>query len=278
MKNILFVIIALLFIGCIDNPEKTANDEFVELSKDKEFIESHDEPNDVQAKLVGSMIKISVEGQEDANAYFIKSKMESNQYLFLIHEWWGLNDFVKLHGDRMYEELGDVNVIALDLYDGNVATTRENAMEYMKEAEESRINSIINAGIVRAGENAEIATIGWCFGGGWSLKTALSAGDNTIACIMFYGMPVDNVEELKQLNSDVLFIYGKQDQWINEEVANTFEVNMKLAGKRLVVKAYDADHAFANPSSEHYIEEAAKNANREALNFIYERSFGIRTN
>ena len=84
-------------------------------------------------------------------------------------------------------------------------------------------------------------------------------------------MPIEKMEELLPLNSDILFIYGTQDQWINENVATVFEENMNRAGKELQVLAFDADHAFANPSSEHYVEEAAQKANEAALLYLRER-------
>jgi carboxymethylenebutenolidase len=43
---------------------------------------------------------------------------------------------------------------------------------------------------------------------------------------------------------------------------------MKLAGKKLTVDAYDADHAFANPSSPRYNEEAARNARSAVKAFL----------
>ena len=131
--------------------------------------------------------------------------------------------------------------------------------------------TLINATIATLPADAEIATIGWCFGGGWSLRAALQAGNKTIACAMYYGMPVNKVDELAKLNSDVLFIYGKQDQWINKEVATTFQENMVDANKNAEVLAFDADHAFANPSGDHYKEEAAQEANKKAYEFLKER-------
>ena len=119
--------------------------------------------------------------------------------------------------------------------------------------------------------DAKVATIGWCFGGGWSLKTALAAGDKTVATVMYYGMPVEDVEKLKELNSDVLFVWPIQDQWINEEVVTKFTANMKAAEKQLDVLTFDADHAFANPSSEKFIETAAQEANAAALAYLKER-------
>jgi carboxymethylenebutenolidase len=102
--------------------------------------------------------------------------------------------------------------------------------------------------------------MGWCFGGGWSLKAALLLKEKTKACVMYYGMPEENIDVLKTLASNVVFIHASKDRWINDEVVQKFETNMKTAGKSLQVYRYDADHAFANPSNPKYNEVAAKAA------------------
>jgi carboxymethylenebutenolidase len=138
----------------------------------------------------------------------------------------------------------------------------------MGEMNDSRTASIINGAISYAGNNAHIATIGWCVGGGWSLQTALMAGDKADACIMYYGMPETNQDKLKKLRAPVLGIFAKHDEWINEKVVETFKNDMKASGKKLTVLTYDADHAFANPSNPKYNSTAAADAHKEVLAFL----------
>lgn len=265
-----------LFTACsttekkVEEQERSATEEFSDLADEKEFAEKHDEPLAIEVDAEGEMEKISVEGGDDANIYRIK-KEGSNNYLIVIHEWWGLNNHIISEADQLFEKLGNTNVIALDLYDGKLATTREKATEYMQGADEGRILSIINTVMASLPKEAKVGTIGWCFGGGWSLRAALAGGEKIQACVMYYGMPVQEVDKLKQLNSDVLFIYGVKDQWINEKVATQFEANMKEVEKEIKVLAFEADHAFANPSSEKYIEAAAQEANLAAFQYLKAR-------
>jgi carboxymethylenebutenolidase len=90
---------------------------------------------------------------------------------------------------------------------------------------------------------------------------------------MYYGMPVEDVEKLKTLNCDVLNIWPMKDKWINKVMMDKFEANMKAAGKSLTIKAYDADHGFANPSNPmgNYVETAAKDAYKNTLDFFKAR-------
>ena len=170
-----------------------------------------------------------------------------------------MNNYVMNEATRWSHDL-NINVLAVDLYDGKVATTAEEAGKYMQACDPARANAIIESAAKYAGENADFRTMGWCFGGGWSLQTALLLKDKVKACVMYYGMPEKDVEKLKTLSTDVLMVHAQKDQWINNEVVAGFKKNMEVAGEKLTVLEYDADHAFANPSSPKYNEPAAKEA------------------
>ena len=209
----------------------------------------------------------------EASGYFVKAAKASNRWILVFQEWWGLNDNIKSYSDNLYTELGDVNVIAVDMYDGKLATDRETAGKYMGEFKQERGDQIIRGAIAFAGPNAKIGTVGWCFGGGLSLIASLASGKQAAACVMYYGMPVEDVSKLKMLNCDVLNIWGSQDQWINKAVMDKFEANMKAAGKKLTIKAYDANHGFANPSNPMgaFNEAAYKDALNATLAYFKER-------
>ena len=134
--------------------------------------------------------------------------------------------------------------------------------------QEERAKAIIQGALAFAGREAKIATVGWCFGGGWSLKAAVQAGKQGEACVLYYGMPVQEKEALAALNAPVLAIFAEQDQWITPEVAENFKNLASEANKSVEIKSYDADHAFANPSSPRYNEQAARDANQAALEFL----------
>jgi len=201
----------------------------------------------------------------------VKASKPTKNYVFMIHEWWGLNDYIKQEAEKLQMELGNVTVIALDLYDMKVATNPTDAGKFMGELKPERAMVIINGAIAYAGNSANIYTIGWCFGGGWSLQASLLAAKQSKGCVMYYGQPEKDLTKLKNLNSDVLFVAAFQDQWINKEVVSAFEQEMKSAGKKLTVKSYDADHAFANPSNPKFNKEFAADAHMLAVSFLKER-------
>ncbi len=207
----------------------------------------------------------------NAKGYFLKSNKKSNKWLFVIQEWWGLNDYIKLEAEKYYGDLKNVNVLAIDMYDGKVATTRDSATVYMSNAKKERLETIVNAALSFAGKKAEIFTVGWCFGGGWSLQASLLAANQAKGCVMFYGRPEKEVEKLKPLKCDVIGFFGNYDKGINIETVNTFESNMMAIEKNLTLYRYDAGHGFANPSNPSYNKEFTADAYQKAIAFIKKR-------
>ncbi len=271
MKKLLFI--ALIFPFCALFAQNTccsATSNFANLASNTGFVDVHQLPktaNKMQA--MGKWVEFETPDESTGRAYVVRINAKSNNYLFVFHEWWGLNENVLEEADKWARELGDVNIVALDLYDGKVATTREAAAELMQEADETRIRSIIEGATDFAGPHAEIATLGWCFGGGWSMQAALQLGDQAKGCIIYYGMPEKDPEKLEALNCKVLGIFAEKDQWINRKVVGEYEKAMRLEEKPFETHWFNAEHAFANPSNPIYNEEAAQLANEKTRNFLH---------
>lgn len=279
MKTAILLVLALLTTagGFAQNDgitvcHSSSTKKFANFVLNDEFNNEHPNPREYvhESAVGGDMIKIKCADGMEANAYFIKSAKPSNRWIFVFQEWWGLNDNVKRESENLFSEVGDVNIIALDMYDGKLATDRESAGKYMGEFKQERGDQIVRGALAFAGPNAKVGTVGWCFGGGQSLLASLIAGTQAAACVMYYGMPVEDVALLKTLNCDVLNIWGAQDQWINKSVMDKFEANMKSAGKNLTIKSYDANHGFANPSNPMgaFNEAAYKDAYRNTVEFF----------
>lgn len=280
MKKIILltVLVSLSFVGFgqddITVCHTSSTEKFAMFASNKEFNANHASPR----KYIhisdegGKMIKFKCADGKDANGYVIMADKKTNNWIFVFQEWWGLNDNIKRQSEELFKDLGNVNVLALDMYDGNLATTPEAAGKFMQEFKQERGDIIVKGALEYVGKNAKFGTIGWCFGGGQSLLASLTAGKQAAACVIYYGMPVDDVEKLKKLNCDVLNIWPTKDKWINKEMMDKFDTNMKAAGKNLTTKPYDADHAFANPSSAgNYNEAAAKDAYANTLAFFRAR-------
>lgn len=276
MKRAIPLIIAVFY--CILSEAQTSmnccspTQQFALLASDKNFRAIHQPPLPFVFKNAGGeMIHFATADGKEADAYLVKASSPSQNYLLVFHEWWGLNDYIKQMSDQLQKDLGNINVIALDLYDGKIATTPDEAGKYMQGVSDGRARAIIRGALKYIGSNAKVYTIGWCFGGGWSLQASLMAGQQAAGCVMYYGLPEDNVDKLKKLHCDVLGVFGNKDDWITPKVVDEFVANMKKAGKKLIVHRYDAYHGFANPSGEHHNEPATREAYSYVIRFLKAR-------
>lgn len=277
MKNITllfsFAMFALLaFTRCTsETVTEQSSDAMAKFTSDAAFTKAHEAPQAIDYQAKGQIVEVRTKDGGMTKLYVVKPAEWTNKFLFVIHEWWGLNDQIKQETDRLADSLGNVTVVALDLYDGQVTANPEEAGKIMGSVKPERSQAIVNAALAYAGKDGKIATIGWCFGGGWSLRTSIMAAERGAGCVMYYGMPVEKAEELAPLQVDVLGIFAEQDKWINREVIGKFEALAKATGKKVENHWFDADHAFANPTSPRFKEEAAQKANALALAFIREK-------
>lgn len=240
----------------------------IEASQSK-FAQMHLAPIQVNpANLLGKIVPFNAADGKPGQAYFIPAKKKSDKWLIVIQEWWGLNDNIKMEADQYFKDLGDVNVMAVDMYDGKVAATPDSAMKLMRGADMNRMVALIQGAIKHAGSKAAIYSVGWCFGGMWSLQTAILAGPQAKGSVMYYGRPESNMEKLKSIQCDIIGFFGNLDQSPSPAMVNDFEANMKLAGKNLTAYKYEAGHGFANPSNPSFNAAAKADSYAKAIAFL----------
>jgi carboxymethylenebutenolidase len=188
--------------------------------------------------------------------------------VLLIHEWWGLNDQIKSVAAEFAKE-GYV-ALAADLYGVKAADTRDGARALMQAVKPAEATDTLASWIAwlraRGNTTDKIGTVGWCFGGGWSLSASIAAPVD--ATVIYYGRVNHKPESLKSLKGPVLGHFATRDGWIDRDMVGGFENAMGAAHKKLTAHWYEADHAFANPSSGRYDAEDAKLAWRRTLAFF----------
>jgi carboxymethylenebutenolidase len=184
--------------------------------------------------------------------------------LIVIHEWWGLNDWVKEQASKLADQ--GYAALAIDLYRGKVATTPDEAHEIMRGVPEDRAARDLKAAFdyLASQQNVDkskIGSIGWCMGGGYSLQTALLE-PGLKAAVINYGHLATEPDNLKKINAAILGIFGGQDRGIPVDDVNKFESQLKSLGKTVEIHIYpDAGHAFENPNNKQgYREADAKDA------------------
>jgi carboxymethylenebutenolidase len=204
---------------------------------------------------------------------FLAMPIEEGEYpgVVMIHEWWGLNDNIKEMAKVLAKE-GYI-VFAVDLYDGEVATDRETAMELsgmVNEDQEAALEKMESAVAYLEDQGAtSVGSLGWCFGGGQSLQ--LSMDRNLDATVIYYGQLTDNRTALRDLGSPVLGIFGEEDTSIPVSNVSRFESALNAIGVENEIYIYPGvGHAFANPTGDNFDLEQTRDAWEKTLDFLEE--------
>jgi len=213
-------------------------------------------------------------GKETASGFLaVPDKPGIYPGLIVIHEWWGLNDWVKEQAIKLSEQ-GYV-VLAVDLYRGKIAADPSEAHELMRGLPQDRAIRDMQAGYdylaarkdVKPGR---IGSIGWCMGGGLSLQLAIHS-PRLAACVVNYGSLPTDPNDIQQIGAPVLGNFGADDKGITPADVQAFEKTMRGLNRRIDVKIYPgAGHAFENPNNTTgYRPEAAADAWKRTLAFLH---------
>jgi carboxymethylenebutenolidase len=192
--------------------------------------------------------------------------------VIVIHEWWGLNDWVKEQAEKL-ASLGYV-ALAVDLYRGKVATNAEEAHELMRGLPQDRGVQDLKAAVTYLGTRKEvrpdrIGSIGWCMGGGFSIQLAVH-DPRLRACVVNYGALPTDPNDLQLIGAAVLGNFGADDHGITVADVEAFKKGMTNAQRVFEVKIYPgAGHGFMNPNNKDgYRPEAAADAWSRIINFL----------
>ena len=192
--------------------------------------------------------------------------------VIVIHEWWGLNDNIRAMADRLAGE-GFI-VLAIDLFHGSTADSPEGARQLMLGAVENSASLDDNIRqaydfVSQTAGAPRIGSLGWCFGGGWSLQTAMLLRDDLDAAVIYYGQVTDDEQKLFDITAPILGLFGAEDQGIPVESVQKFEAALERLRKNHDIHIYPgADHAFANPTGNAYNKEFAEDAWQRSLEFL----------
>ena len=192
--------------------------------------------------------------------------------IIMIHEWWGLNDNIRAMADRLAGE-GYI-VFAVDLFRGKIASTPGEARVLMMEAVENPepLRENIRAAFDFVSNTASaprIGSLGWCFGGGWSLNTAQLFPEGLDAAVIYYGQVTADEELLRPIGAPILGLFAADDAGIKVASVEAFRDSLERLRKNYEVHIYPGvGHAFANPSGRNYDAATADDAWRRTLEFL----------
>jgi carboxymethylenebutenolidase len=164
--------------------------------------------------------------------------------------------------------------LAVDLYEGDVATTPDKAREYAAKVRDNpeevkkHLKSAIDFIKSRSEVNPEkTASVGWCFGGHWSYEIAKN-DLGVKASVMYYGA-FSPEDDLKMMKSHILGHFGEKDTSIKVDDVKQFQVTLKtLSGNHEVYIYPNSGHGFANEENPNYNKESADLAWTRTIDFL----------
>ncbi len=225
-------------------------------------------------EVIGEKLPYAEVDNELVYGYFVfpADMVEPLPAVIMIHEWWGLNDGLRAMADRLAGE-GYI-VLAVDLFGGNTATSPAGARDLMLQVVENPVFAEDNLKqaydfLQNTARAPAIATLGWCFGGGWSLNAALLYPDELAAAVIYYGQVTDDEEKLQNVNVPLLGIFAENDRGIPLKSVREFEAALQRLRKDHDIRVYPGvGHAFANPSGNNYNAAVAADAWSVTLEFL----------
>jgi carboxymethylenebutenolidase len=165
--------------------------------------------------------------------------------ILLLHGQWGLNDDVRDWADQL-SDLG-YRVAVVDLFDGAVAQTPEEAQTLIAQLDQKAANAKYHAALkLLAAPGRKLATVGWGFGGSQALHAG-AAAPVVAATVLYDAPPVLDVDVLKGLRGPVLGVFNRNGVDVPREQLQAFASSMKRANKTLSLHYYDGDAAPATP-------------------------------
>lgn len=192
--------------------------------------------------------------------------------VLVMHEWWGLNDYVKTRA-RMLAELGYV-AFAADMYgEGRVTDQPDQARDWMQEVTSDPELWVQRATLgldqLKASELVDptkTAAIGYCFGGGTVMQMAYADAD-LLGVVSFHGSLPAAPDTVKgRIGPRILVLHGQADGFVAPAVVTNFQDKLEAAGANWEMNIYGgARHGFTNPNAGDYgIEALAYDAQADA--------------
>jgi len=153
--------------------------------------------------------------------------------------------------------------MAIDLYNGNLATTPDRARTYMKSVKQPEANAKYRAALEALQmPGRKLAILGWSFGGMQALQATLVAPEKVSATVMYYpfGKILKPKNDIASLDGPVLVIRAKIESPATVTETTRFIKSVKSAGKSIMEYTFDAKHGFTNTAVKHYSKQATEAA------------------
>ena len=194
--------------------------------------------------------------------------------IILIHEWWGLNDDIREKANHFASQ--GYAALAVDLYHGGSTDKSSEARQLAGAVREDMEGAFTNLSAAldylknQPGvDEKRLASIGWCFGGGWSYQIAKN-NLGVKASVIYYGR-FNPKDDLQKMRAGIIGHFADKDRGITVESVKEFQAVLKTQKGDHEIYIYpNTTHGFASRPGQNpnYVEKASELAWERTLNFL----------
>lgn len=176
--------------------------------------------------------------------------------ILLVHGAWGLSDNIVAWADWLGRN--GYRVVAVDLYDGKHAQSRDEANRLSAVVDQGSANAEYRAAVaILKAPGRDLVTMGWEFGGTQALQASLALPTAIAASVVYDGALLTDAKQVEQLRTPVLAMFARDPDDAKREQIRTFETQMKRVKRPLVVKYYPPEIVDDTPAERVYDAKAA---------------------
>lgn len=166
--------------------------------------------------VIGQMVQLKT-----GKGYFVEGGRTG---ILVLHAMWGLNDFFKRFSDNLSNE--GFSVLALDLFNGEVATDIESAKKLRGFLDRQFSHEAIKSAVSFLREKNEnpIGVIGFSMGANLALWTMDNCHKDVGAAVLYYGTSGGRFRKAK---SHVLGHFAGSDSYVRAEQISALESHLQ---------------------------------------------------
>lgn len=228
------------------------------------------DPSYVEYGITTGQIQIVMDGGHPLPAYWAHPNTGSRfPAVALLHDWWGITPFVRRMAN-LFAQSG-YYVIVPDLFDGQVATTPQNALELVQKLGDGgyvRVDAALGVLERHHNTNADVAAVGLGMGGSLAFEAALTRHDLE-AAVAFYGIPHRFLGRFAGAHAPILAFYGSHEPHVSRPVIDLLQ--RELAATALdhqVVILDGVARDFFSDDADEFHRQAGRSALKQTFAFL----------
>ena len=211
-----------------------------------------------ERKTRGKMIQVKA-----GKGYFVEG---TGPGILVLPAWWGLNDFFKRYCDRLSSQ--GFTVLALDLYQGRIAATIEDAKRLRQSIDRKVVNPELKSAVAYLREKNEnkIGVIGFSMGATLALWTMDNCAQDVGTTVLHYGT---GGGRFRRTTSPVLGHFAEHDPYARAEQISALQSHLESQKIPHTFHIYPGtQHWFVEEDRPEYDPSSASRAWERTLAFL----------